>query len=131
MDGRAGSVEGGEGRITGDCGYAHHASGALGLEAHAHGKDHSGFSEWEDAGLRGNGIELRGRGGVRGGAFAGFGERQDWRALFAGGGEPDVERSAGYAGEDHGFARAADENPARRGVGCSLRGERAFAIDWE
>src|SRR5208283_329645 len=131
MDGRAGSVERGEGRNAGDCGDADHAGGALGLEAHADGKDYSGFFEWQNAGLRGDGIELRGRGGVRGGAPAGFGEGQSWRAVSAGRGESDAEGSAGYAGEDHGFAGAGDQNPAQSGVGCSLRGERVFAVDWE
>src|SRR5271157_2221672 len=110
MDGGAGSVEGSEGRFARDCGDAHYAGGAVGLEADADGKDHFGFSEWEDAGVRGDGIELRGRGGVRGGAPAGFGERQDWRAVSAGCGEPDAEGSAGYAGEDHGFACTGHED---------------------
>src|SRR5271165_2419515 len=131
MDGRAGSVEGGEGRIAGDCGYAHHAGGAMGLETHADGKNYSGFSEWKDAGLRGNGIEFRGRGGVRCGAPAGFGERQDRGTIFAGGGEPDVEGSAGHAGEVHGIACAGYEDPAWGGAECGLRGERVFAIGWE
>src|SRR6202040_4430311 len=76
MDGGAGGVAGSERGVAGDRGNANDAGGAVGLEADADGKNYSGFSEREDAGIRGDGIEFCGRGRVRGGASAGGGARQ-------------------------------------------------------
>src|SRR5258708_38838921 len=108
MDGGARGVAGGERRLAGDCGDADYAGGALGLEADADGKDYSGFSEWEDAWIRGDGTEFCGSGRVRGGPPAGGGAWQGWRAIFAGSGEPDPEKVAGFVCEDNRLTGAGD-----------------------
>jgi len=81
-----------ERRHAGDCGDADYAGGTLGLEADADGKDYSGFSEWEDARIRGDrtGILWEWKKCAAGHLLAG-GARQGWRAIFAGSGEPDAE----------------------------------------
>ena len=69
------------------------------------------------------GSEFCGRGRMRRGALVGGGAGKSRRAIFAGRGEPDAEGNVGHAGEDHELTGARDENSARRGLGCSLRGE--------
>src|SRR5579864_8238487 len=109
MDGGARGVAGGERGFAGDSGDADYAGGPVGLETDADGKNNSGFSEWENAGIRGDGIEFCWCGRVCGGASAGGGEGQGRRAVSAGSGEPDAEGVARFARADNGFAGARDE----------------------
>src|SRR6266849_10967468 len=116
MDGGAGSDAGGERGTAGNCGNADYAGRAVGLEADAYRENYSGFSEWENAGIRGDSIEFCGRGRVRGRASVGGGEGQGWREVSAGSGEPDAEGVAGFAGADNGVAGPGNEDSAWGGA---------------
>src|SRR6202022_4283857 len=128
MDGGTGSIKRGEGRVARDYRHAHNSGGPLGLEADAHGKNYPGFSQRENAWLRGNRAEFCRSGRLCRRAPAGGGKRKKRREIFTGGGKSDIERAAGRARGYNRFARASSENSARRGSGCSVCRDDVFAI---
>ncbi len=71
VDGGARSLARRERWFSCGCRDAHNAGRSVGLEADAYGKNHCGFSEWQNARLRGNRFEFCGCGRLRGRSFAG------------------------------------------------------------
>src|SRR5438046_2838158 len=97
VDGRTGSSQGRQSRLVRHRSYADYARRPLGLEAHADRQNHSGFSEWQDAGLCRDRLEFRWCRGMRRRPSACRREGKGWRAVSFGRRESHAKAVARYA----------------------------------